>query len=90
MIIFGSSSSHFNDINTHKNYYSKFYTSSHPKLYYGGKKYEVERKHKVKKRELYRISNDKIDKSSGDEVADQIIRRDDSFQANKGEWSELR
>ena len=42
---------------SHKQYYSKFYTNSHPKLYVAGKKYEVERKHKIKKRELCSKTN---------------------------------
>lgn len=37
-----------------RDFYSKFYTSSsaQPKYFAAGKKYEIERKHKVKKREL--------------------------------------
>lgn len=37
-----------------REYYSKFYTSTavQPKYFCAGKKYEIERKHKIKKREL--------------------------------------
>lgn len=37
-----------------REYYSKFYTSAaiQPKFFCAGKKYEIERKHKIKKREL--------------------------------------
>ena len=37
-----------------QDYYSKFYTSTavQPKYFCAGKKYEIERKHKIKKREL--------------------------------------
>lgn len=42
-----------------RDYYSKFYTSAavQPKYFCAGKKYEIERKHKIKKRELL---NDKL------------------------------
>lgn len=42
-----------------RDYYSKFYTSTaiQPKYFCAGKKYEIERKHKIKKRELL---NDKL------------------------------
>lgn len=47
---------------SHRDFYSKFYASSavQPKYFCAGKKYEIERKHKVKKRELL---NDKLSSS---------------------------
>jgi hypothetical protein len=59
---------------THKNHYSKFYTTTHPKLYFGGKKFEIERKHKIKKRELFNR-----DKFSDD---DNSFNKADVNQAN--------
>lgn len=49
MLIFGADSQLAD-----RDFYSKFYTSSsaQPKYFAAGKKYEIERKHKVKKREL--------------------------------------
>lgn len=56
ILIFGDGK--FND----RDYYSKFYTSAtvQPKYFCAGKKYEIERKHKIKKRELL---NDKLSNS---------------------------
>lgn len=56
ILVFGDSK--FSD----RDYYSKFYTSAavQPKYFCAGKKYEIERKHKIKKRELL---NDKLSNS---------------------------
>lgn len=60
-----------------REYYSKFYTSPavQPKYFCAGKKYEIERKHKIKKRELL---NDGLDNgrrcttSAANRVGDNI------------------
>lgn len=50
-----------------QDFYSKFYASAavQPRYFCGGKKYEIERKHKTKKRELLndRLSNGRHDKT---------------------------
>lgn len=68
---------------SHRDFYSKFYASAavQPKYFCAGKKYEIERKHKVKKRELL---NDKLssvwnDSTSIVRLADNI-RRSESFK----------
>lgn len=51
-------------ISDERDFYSKFYTSSciQPRIFCHGKKYEIERKHKVKKRDLLidKLSNNAI------------------------------
>lgn len=50
ILVFGGGDNKLSD----REYYSKFYTSTavQPKYFCAGKKYEIERKHKIKKREL--------------------------------------
>lgn len=51
-------------INDQRGFYSKFYTAScHPRVFCHGKKYKIERKHKLKKRDLLlgnKLSNNAI------------------------------
>lgn len=53
-----------NKINDQRGFYSKFYTAScQPRVFCHGKKYKIERKHKVKKRDLLlgdKLSNNAI------------------------------
>lgn len=53
-----------NRINDQRGFYSKFYTAScQPRVFCHGKKYKIERKHKVKKRDLLlgdKLSNNAI------------------------------
>ncbi|CAO1312164.1 unnamed protein product [Diamesa tonsa] len=61
MLLFGNKSEWNNkycdNIKSHREYYSKFYTTAQLKFFSAGKEYAIERKHKVKKRDLL---NDKL------------------------------
>lgn len=61
MLLFGNKSEWNNkycdNIKSHREYYSKFYTTAQLKFFSAGKEYAIERKHKVKKRDLL---NDKF------------------------------
>lgn len=56
MLLFGNKSEWKNEycdnIKSHREYYSKFYTTAQLKFFSAGKEYAIERKHKVKKRDL--------------------------------------
>ncbi|CAO1373593.1 unnamed protein product [Diamesa serratosioi] len=56
MLLFGNKSEWNNEycdkIKSHREYYSKFYTTAQLKFFSAGKEYAIERKHKVKKRDL--------------------------------------
>jgi hypothetical protein len=67
----------FGDKFSDRDYYSKFYTSAavQPKYFGAGKKYEIERKHKIKKRELL---NDKL--SNSKHYPTNIISRCDNIK----------
>lgn len=61
MMLFGNKSEWNNkysdNIKSHREYYSKFYTTAQLKFFSAGKEYAIERKHKLKKRDLL---NDKF------------------------------
>lgn len=61
MLLFGNkcewNNKYCDNIKSHREYYSKFYTTAQLKFFSAGKEYAIERKHKVKKRDLL---NDKF------------------------------
>jgi hypothetical protein len=63
--IFGNFDTRLND---QRDYYSKFYTAPtiQPRWFCRGKKYEIERKHKVKKRDLFngKLCNNNVNRDS--------------------------
>jgi hypothetical protein len=74
-MVLGGDSRKFSDCE----YYSKFYTAAaiQPKYFCAGKKYQIERKHKIKKRDLF---NDKLNRRQIIATAIRRVATDDSNQ----------
>ena len=81
-------------INQKHEFYSKFYTAScQPRVFCRGKKYKIERKHKIKKRDLHvganKLSGNAISVSNFNKIKSlETVKKSSNERSKKGKNNE--